>query len=439
MKIPKHEPFRFKSSAELLQKAEALGVVLPFREDISTLFESISIGSKSIPNRLVVQPMEGFDAEPDGSPGELAYRRYRRYAEGGSGLVWSEATSVVQTGRSNPRQLLITKKSLDGFKKLVEQTRKSASSSDLFLVLQITHSGRYARPEGKPRPQIPWPNPYLNKSDQRAVQLSDDDLRQLRDFFVESFRLAKDAGFDAVDIKACHGYLIHELLGASQRKNSRYGGSFVNRIRFLTEIVERGRHIVPDIAAAVRLSVTDNIPHPYGFGVPDDGSIRADLTEPIKLIERLIRIGCSLFNITVGNPYYSPHWVRPYDRPAECGNIPEEHPLQSIVRLIQATKELQKTFPEIPLVGSGYSWLRRFFPHVGAAVIRSNAAHFIGLGRGMFAYPNISKDLAETGSLNPKKVCIACSRCTELMRNDRITGCVIHDKKIYGREYKKIK
>jgi hypothetical protein len=152
-----HEPFAFKSSEELLKRAEELGAQLPFQDSIEPLLKSFTIGSKQIPNRMAVQPMEGFDGEPDGSPGELTFRRYRRYAQGGSGLIWFEATSVVREGRSNPHQLWLHAGSLDKFKQLVQHTRDTAHqvfghSHDVFLVLQLTHSGRYSQPEGKPAP-----------------------------------------------------------------------------------------------------------------------------------------------------------------------------------------------------------------------------------------------------------------------------------------------
>ncbi len=441
--MSRHEPFVFSSKTEILKKAEDLGIELPLQDSIESLFENTEVGSKEIPNRMAVQPMEGFDAELDGSPGELTFRRYNRYARGGSGLIWFEATSVVPEGHSNPRQLMITTRNLDSFKRLVEQTKSVAyqalrSSKDVFCVLQLTHSGRYSKPEGKASPQVVCFNPYLDKQPEAVQILSDSELDHLQDKYVEAAGMAHEAGFDAVDIKSCHGYLINELLAAYTRKNSSYGESFENRIRFLTEVIQKISDVVPGILIAVRLNAYDGIPYPYGFGVSQDGSLTLELFEPMELIFRLVQLGCSLFNITAGNPYNKPHFGRPFDRPLLSASVPDEHPLDGISRLLKITAELQKKFPEVPFVGTGYSWLRQFFPFVGAAVIERGEASLIGLGRSSFAYPEAPKELMDSGTMNPKKVCITCSRCSELMRHGHISGCAVHDREIYGKEYKEI-
>ena len=441
MKMSRHEPFAFQSYAELLKKADELGLDLPFQESVSPLFESMALGSKTLVNRLAVHPMEGFDAGPDGSPEELTFRRYTRYAEGGCGMIWFEATSVVPEGRSNPHQLMLHPGNLGSFKRLVEQTRRSAqkasgSSHEIFLVLQLTHSGRYSQPEGKPLPQVVGFNPNLDRMPEDVHILSDDELARLQDNYVAAARLAMEAGFDGVDIKACHGYLVNELLAAHTRENSRFGETFENRSRFLCEIVQRIKDDVPGLCFAVRLSACDGIAE--GFGVSKDNPEEVDLSEPKELARRLIQSGCSLFNITAGNPYEKPHQGRPFDRPLHGASLPEEHPLEGISRLFRITAEFQKEFQDIPFVGTGFSWLRQFFPNVGAAVLQMKEASFIGLGRSSLAYPDAPRDLMNTGFLDSKKVCITCSRCTELMRHGYESGCVMRDQEIYGRLYKKI-
>ncbi len=441
--MSQHEKFNFKNSDDLLSKAQELCVDLPFQESIEPLFLPIAIGSKMVPNRFAVQPMEGFDANPDGSPSEYTFRRYQRYAEGGSGSIWFEATSVVQEGRSNPRQLMFNRRTVDDFKRLVDHTRKSAhsvfgNSHDPYLVLQITHSGRYSRPDGEALNKVGCYNPYLGKAGAGYSLFGDDELDRLIDVFVEGSGLALKAGFDAVDIKACHGYLIHELLGAHTRSDSRYGGSLENRSRLLMEVVKRVQDENPGIDVAVRLNATDGIPYPYGFGMAEDATADIDLAEPKAIIRQLVESGCVLLNITTGVPAYTPHYVRPFDRTVTGANTPDEHPLVGVSRMLHIAGELQQTFPSTPIVSSGYSWLRHLFPNVGAAMIQQKLTSLVGLGRSSFAYPDAPKDLMDTGKVNPKKTCITCSRCTELMRNDHITGCVIRDREIYGKEYKKL-
>ena len=441
--MSRHEPFDFRSSEELLAKASDLGIEIPFQADLSPLFEEISLGSKKIGNRLSVQPMEGYDANPDGSASDLTFRRYKRFARGGSALIWFEATSVVPEGRSNPLQLWLHEQSVESFKKLVAETRIEASQSlgidhDIFCVLQLTHSGRYSKPEGNPQPQVAVYNPFLDEKRENHHILSDKELDLLQENFVNAALLAYKAGFDAVDIKACHGYVINELLAAFDRQNSKYGGSFNNRVRFLEDLVYKIRQEVPQIQIAVRMNAFDDIPFPGGFGFSRDDSESFDLTEPKQVISRLVKEGCSLLNITAGIPYLKPHLGRPFDRPIKGSPKPPEHPLKGVSRLISITSELQERFPELPIVGTGYSWLRQFFPNVGAAVLQRKKASFIGVGRSSFAYPDAPLDLMEKGKINPKKVCIACSRCSEMMRMGGIAGCVMKDKEIYGLKYKKL-
>ena len=439
--MSQHETFAFHSSEELLKKVSDLGVELPFQTDLSPLFEDITLGSKKIANRLAVQPMEGYDANPDGSPSDLTFRRYKRFSSGGSALLWFEATSVVPDGRSNPRQLWLHTKNVDGFTRLVAETREEAIQSigaghDIYCVLQLTHSGRYSRPRGMPQPQVTLVNPFLDEKKKTLHIFSDKELDRLQENFVDAALLAYQAGFDAVDIKACHGYVINELLAAFDRQNSKYGGFFSNRVRFLTDIAKKIRQEVSQVGITVRMNAYDGIPFPYGFGSSKEEAEKIDLTEPKQVVSCLIDEGCSLFNITAGIPYLFPHLGRPFDRPLPGAPIPPENPLEGISRLISITADLQTEFPEIPMVGTGYSWLRQFFPNVGAAVLRNNEASFIGIGRMAFAYPEAPKDLMNSGFLDPKKVCISCSRCTEMMRMGGSAGCVMRDKKIYGKRYK---
>lgn len=402
---------------------------LPWQEDLSFLFEPLELAGRRLANRLAVHPMEGFDGEADGSPGPLTRRRYDRFARGGSAMIWFEATSLFQEGRSNPRQLMLTKNNLDAFKKQVEAVRRSAQTvlhEQPFLVLQLTHSGRYSRPQGKPEPLAACFNPHLDADNRTPRLVTDDELERIRDRFVESFRRARDAGFDAVDIKACHGYLMHDLLSARTRRNSRYGGSFENRCRLLLEIIVQGRYLAPELACAVRLSVTDAVPMPYGFGVRGEEKPEPDLAEPEALVCRLVDAGCALLNVTAGNPYYQPHQGRPFNRAAGGGPSPEP-PVQGVVRLLELASRIQRRFPDLPVTGTGYSWLGSDFPGVAAGVLAGKQASVIGLGRSSFAYPDAPLDLARNGTLDRKKVCVACSRCTELMRSGGPAGCAVHD------------
>lgn len=441
--MSRHEPFSFTSADDLLDKADELGLSFPYKETVDELFEKTTLGLRNVPNRFCVQPMEGYDADPDGSPSTLTFRRYNRYAEGGAGLIWFEATSVVSEGRSHPYQLKIEAKNLSVFEKLVMETRRAAyrihgDTQELFCVLQLTHSGRFSRPEGKPRPLAVVSNPFLEGQEESVRILKDEELEALQEDYLKAARLASNAGFDAVDIKACHGYLVNELLAAFARKKSRFGDTFDNRTRFLTDLLKRIHDEVPGLGTAVRFNAYDGIPYPYGFGVEKNGSLTVSLMEPKRLVRRLVDAGCILFNVTAGIPAFNPHIGRPFDRPAIDMPVPDEHPLTGIHRLLSLCGELQKEYPYVPFVSTGYSWLRQYFPFIAAGALTRGKASFIGLGRSSFAYPDAPRDLMRKKKLDPGKVCISCSRCTELMKAGRVTGCVIRDKSVYAGEYKKM-
>jgi 2,4-dienoyl-CoA reductase (NADPH2) len=430
-----HERFRFKSKDELILKAGELGYELPFSFEMSPLLNPVVIGGFQIPNRFVVQPMEGYDSLRDGSPSSLTRRRYLRYAEGGSGIIWFEAVAVSSDGRSNPNQLWINKDSLQSFSSLVTDSKHAAnkSGSKPLFVIQLTHSGRYSKPEGKAKPLVAALNPALDKI--TPYILSDDDLKRIQDQYVIAAKLASDCGFDAIDIKACHGYLIVELLSAKFRENSIYGGPTpLKRFHFMLETIDRIKDEVPNMLITTRLNISDC--YSGGFGV--DKNNQPDFSEPLMLVEELIKKGIKLLNISMGSPYFNPHVTRPYDTPVPGKQVPEEHPLNGVLRMINGTSFFQKRYPEIFFVGSAYSWLRHFALNVGAAVIKNGDASFIGFGRNSFAYPSMPSDLIKNGKADLSKFCITCSGCTRLISNLRPGGCVIRDKEIYGTELKKL-
>jgi NADPH-dependent glutamate synthase beta subunit-like oxidoreductase/2,4-dienoyl-CoA reductase-like NADH-dependent reductase (Old Yellow Enzyme family) len=441
-----HERFRIGSLQDLSEEAARLRVELPHQADTSLLLESVRIGTCRTPNRFAVHPMEGFDADPKGAPQELTFRRYGRYAAGRAGLIWFEATAIMEEGRSNPRQLWINKNSIDIFKQLVDFTRDMAYKSHgpdhtPVLVLQLTHSGRYSRPKGKPAPLIAHRSPYLDPLHELPEDyppVTDEYLDGLQERFVEAAMLAAKAGFDGVDIKSCHRYLVSELLASFSRPDSKYGGSFENRTRFLVETAGRIRREVPELFVTTRLNAYDAIPYPYGWGVAEAGELRPDLTEPLKLIKALHEdVGIPVLNLSIGNPYYRPHFGRPFDFPSKDVALPEMHPLENVGQFISIVRDIQQANPGLPVIGAGYSWLRQFLPNVAAAVVAKGWATLIGQGRNSFAYPDSVNDLAETGKFNKDKVCITCSACTQIMRDGGSTGCVVRDSEIYAEIYQR--
>lgn len=431
-----HEKFTFRSLDQIRAKVAALGLDIQFDEDLAPLARPVKIGGLTAPNSLGIHPMEGCDGDADGSPAALTVRRYERFAAGGAGVLWFEATAVVPEGRANPRQLWIHEGNVRQFTDLVERIRRVAlehSGKEPVTVIQLTHSGRHSRPVDKPAPIIAQRNPVLDprhKLPDDYPIVSDDYLQALEDRFVEATKLAQRAGFDGVDIKATHGYLLAELLGARMRPG-RYGGSFENRIRLMTDIVSRVRREVPGVLLSSRIWAYDFMEYPYCWGMEEGTPGKLNLTETIELCRRLQAEGLRFLNVSGGNPYFNPHVNRPYDIPSRGVAIPEEHPLEGVARLLGACRDIQRALPGLVVMGTGFSWLRQFFPQAAAACLKNGWMQVVGLGREAFAYPDFAQDLLERGELDLKKICTSCSKCVQLMRDDGMAGCVTRDSKVY--------
>ncbi len=436
-------PFRYKTLSDVRSEAENLGLDLKLSDKMSLFHQAAIVNGISIPNRLAVHPMEGCDGTNEGSPGPLTNRRYERFARGGAGLIWFEAVAVASEGKASPKQLQVTEKNLSEFQKTTEGIRKSAREqhgSDFtpVTIMQLTHSGRFSKPNGKFEPIIACKNPFMEnkyKNEDNARIISDGELERLEDEYVKSALLAKKAGFSGVDIKACHHYLISELLSAFTR-DGKYGGDFEGRTKFLLNIVDKVRDAVgKDFIIASRLNIYDAIEYPYGWGVDRNNYLNFDLTEPLKLVGLLYKRGVGLIDITMGTPYLNPHVNRPYDK---GDYMPPEHPLEGVARMVNGIGVIQKAYPQMLVVGTGYSYLRQFSPYLAAASLEHGLASLIGFGRMALAYPDFASDILSRGELNKSKTCVACSKCATLLRAGSNTGCVVRDAEKYVPMYRKV-
>jgi len=433
----------------------ALGVHLPFDRAVDAgpaapLTQPYTVLGRVIGNRLAVLPMEGWDGTPDGLPSELTRRRWQRFGLSGAKLIWGgEAVAVRHEGRANPNQLVISVESLPGLAELrqalIDAHREHhGRTDDLYLGLQLTHSGRFSRPNrrDKPEPQILYAHPLLNPRlnlppDYPA--LTDAQIDDLIGDFVAAARRAQALGFDFVDLKHCHGYLGHEFLSAVDRPG-RYGGSFENRTRFLRQIVAGIRRDAPGLALGVRLSAFDMLPfrpdpdeggvpeashgpYPYAFGADPLHPLSLDLREAVAFLQLLCDLDIRLVCITAGSPYYNPHIQRPALFPPSDGYQPPEDPLVGVARQIAATAELKAQVPQLAVVGSAYSYLQEWLPNVAQYNVRTGRVDFVGLGRMVLAYPELPADVLAGRALRVKSLCRTFSDCTTGPRNGLVSGC----------------
>lgn len=393
-----------------------------YSDDISILAAPVRGIGFELKNAIAIQPMEGCDGTADGAPGELTYRRYQRFADGGAGLIWAEAISVCPEGRANPRQLMLTEENIDAFRKLTD----IAHSRGAKIIAQLTHSGRWSRPVDVNAPIRATFNSALDERqqlDEAYPIASDGYLDTLPGLFGESTRLAMAAGFDGVDIKACHLYLYSELLGAFNRPG-KYGGSYENRTRILKESIEAAKKYIGNGILASRFNMFDGTAGPWG----EDENGNIDLTEPLRLVKELYDMGVVLMNITMGTPYFNPHVNRPYNR---GGYVADEAPAVGVKRLLEGCRAAQKQVPEAVCLATGFSWLGEYAPGIAAALIKEGGARLAGFGRMAFAYPELANDIIEKGELDHSKCCLTCSLCTKIMRGGETTGCPVRDQEVY--------
>ncbi len=425
---------------DFITQNRELDLGLPFSDNTDILKKELRVKNKTVKNRLACQAMEGCDGNYDGTPGELTLRRYDRFAAGGAGLIWYEATAAMHEGRANPRQLFINEGNIDAFSRQVERIKETALKENGFepvVIMQATHSGRYSKPEGVPAPLIAYNNPIFEKDSPIPSDriVTDEHIDRVKEALINASALAERAGFDGVDIKACHRYLNSELLSAYER-DGKYGGSFENRTRLLRESIKGAMEVTAgNFIVSSRMNVYDGFPYPYGFGVRENAGSDMDLSEPVKLIEMLQSYGVELLNITMGNPYFNPHVNRPF---AKGGYTHEEHPLEGVSRMLKGISEIKYAVPNMKIISSAMSFLGVASPFVAAGYIEQGGFDIAGFGRTIFAYPDFANDIVKNGQLNKDKICICCSKCTEIMRTKGGTpGCVIRDKDVYAPIYVK--
>ncbi len=445
---------QLRSYAQFMAYCDSVGADLPCDEVAvlgpeSALAQPYRYRGRLLSNRFAALPMEGWDGSADGRPTDLTRRRWRRFGISGAKLIWGgEAVAVRHDGRANARQLVINETTVGDLADLRQglleaHSERFGKADDLLVGLQLTHSGRFCRPNSaRLEPAVLYRHPLLDEKfqvDDDSLVMSDGEIESLIEDFGRAAVLAQQAGYDFIDIKHCHGYLGHEFLSAVDRPG-RYGGSFENRSRFLRETVELVRTLAPGLDIGLRLSAVDWIPfqpgadrigvpapfdggrYPYAFG-GDGSGVGYDLSEPRRLLALLQALDIQLVCITVGSPYYNFHIQRPAVFPPSDGYLLPEDPLAGVARQIKITAELKAGFPDLTIVGSGYTYLQDWLPNVAGAVLSAGMADFVGLGRMMLSYPELPADLLAGQPLRRKRICRTFSDCTTAPRNGMVSGC----------------
>lgn len=468
------EPFkltripRLKTPEAFRDHVAILGIDLPCDDTIlssgesplTTSLDRVSLNGKTAGNRIAIHPMEGWDGTITGGVTEEMQRRWQRFGESGAKLILGgEAMAVRPDGRANPNQLIISDDNQAGIARLVETLQTAhleryGTTDDLVVGIQLTHSGRFCRPNEKNKfePRVAYRHPILDakfKVTDDSQVWTDDEIEELIRSYIRAARLAAALEVDFVDIKHCHGYLLHEFLSAHTRPG-RYGGSFENRTRILREIIDGIRADGNDIDIIVRLSAFDFVPfrpdpeisqsgklgpgipedyshclpYRYGFGVNPDNPVEHDLAEAIEFVGLCAELGVKLVNLSAGSPYYNPHIQRPAAYPPSDGYQPAYDPLVDVERQIQAVRRIREAAPaDIAIAGCAYSYLQDYLPHVTQYLVREDWVDVVGLGRMVLSYPDMLPDAMANGALASRKICRTFSDCTTGPRNGLISGC----------------
>ena len=424
----------FATREALEQEIQRLGVGIRLEPDIQASLAPIRIGGRTAGNRLAIHPMEGCDGTLEGAPDELTVRRWGRFASGGAKLLWGEAIAIAPEARANTRQLLLSEQNLPALERLIAFARKEHGPGvDTCLIgLQLTHSGRWSYPS----PAVLFHDPALRNN---ARIMTDAELDGLQDLYVAAALRARDIGVDFIDIKQCHRYLLSEMLAAKTRPG-KYGGSLENRTRFVREVLGRLASEAPGLIRATRMNFYDGVPYAKnaatGAGEPVPGATEnyLELDEALEALRMFRDAGLQLVNVTAGCPYFNPHVGRPADREPPDGYVAPEPGLVGVDRHFRLAEAAQQACPDLPVIGTGYSYLRHFALEAGEANLRAGRVSLVGLGRGAIAYPDFARDV----HMDKRKACITVSYCTTLMRSkdnelgQYAAGCVPRDP-VYAR------
>ncbi len=483
-----------KTVTDFRKHVASLGVELPCEDEILTgsaspltqPVDGVIVNGKRINNRWAIQPMEGWDGTTTGGATDEMRRRWQRFGGSGAKLIYGgEAMAVRPDGRANPNQLIIVEQNQRDLAELREillraHRERFGNADDVVIGFQLTHSGRFCKPNDKKHlePRVAYRHPILDRKfnvTSDAQVFSDAEIDRLIEDYVRAARIAWEVGADFVDLKHCHGYLLHEFLGAHTRPG-KFGGRFENRTRVLRDLVSGIRASGNPIELGVRLSAFDSVPfkpdparsrpgrpgpgipedfshclpYRYGFGVNQDHPVEYDLTETFRFAELCAQLGVKILNLSAGSPYYNPHLQRPAAYPPSDGYQPAYDPLIDVARQINVVKQVKEHLVKIRnpkseirnpiLVGSAYSYLQEYLPHVAQQVIHHGWTDMIGMGRMILSYPSILTHAVANGTLNTKSICRTFSDCTTAPRNGLISGCYPLDKYYTGKpEFQKLK
>jgi len=371
------------------------------------VFESYDIAGKKAPNRLVAQAMETNSAGKGGTVSRAVIERCRWLARGNWGMVFVEAVSITGDCLARRHSLILNKKNLTGFKRLVESFRRE--NGDGLLLFQLTHPGRFS---GDFSSKI---KAYADDVHDIPVA-STPELHAIRDAFLEAVGLAEEAGADGVDIKACHGYLGGELLRPLNQRPDAYGCTPKNRARLIAEVIRASVKSYPDMIVGTRISLYEGIRG--GCGTRGPHEIIEDLDDIMEVLGHIASAGAHFFNVSAGIPTLTPRLTRPL-----------ENDQVHMFHHFRYASTVKHCCPTVAVIGSAYSAAREYALAWAEENIGKEYVDLAGFGRQSLADPLFPRKLADS----PEVIdyCTLCGGCSRLLRDQKRVYCTTYAK---GRE-----
>jgi len=243
--------------------------------------DPIKIGKRICKNRITMAPTVKFAAGDDGLVTEDFVKHYELRAAHGAGLIVVEATCVAKEGRLSPTQLgLWCDEQIEGHRKIAEAAHKYGA----LIIPQIHYGGLGTHPDCGPLTspsKVHWNDGFHNAE---AVELTRDDIKRIVGEFITAAVRARKAGYDGVQLHACHAYLINDFASNVNKRTDEYGGSTENIARFGCEIIAGIRKACgEDFIISARISGAD-----------------PSVAESKKVAELYVASGCDYLQVSCG-------------------------------------------------------------------------------------------------------------------------------------------
>ncbi|WP_052865429.1 NADPH-dependent 2,4-dienoyl-CoA reductase [Streptomyces niger] len=360
------------------------------------LLSPLDLGFTTLPNRVLMGSMHvGLEEAPGGFARMAAF--YAERARGGVGLIVTGGVSPNEAGRTmDGGAKLTTEAEAAEHAQVTEAVHREGGK----IAMQILHTGRYAFSEDLVAPsalQAPI-NPFTPRA------LTDDEVEQTIEDYVRAAELARQAGYDGVEIMGSEGYLINEFIAApTNQRTDRWGGSYENRIRFPVEIVRRTRERVgPDFILIYRLSMLDLVP----------GGSTYD--EVVQLAKEVEAAGATIINTGIG-------WHE-----ARIPTIATSVPRGAFSWVTQKVMGAVS----IPLVTTN----RINTPEVAERLLAEGRADMVSMARPFLADPDFVAKAAD-GRADAINTCIGCNQaCLDHIFSGQITSCLVNPRACHETE-----